>query len=283
MRQGTDGRGAAIDGRSPLRVCGARAFLVSLLGLVIACGSLKLGPGPRAREPDRTASIPVETYFPLSDRSQWTYRVQDFVKKLTYLSRVRVHGRQFIEALHREGISVEERYSSFGPGGPFILEELEPMLYFRENGFLNRILLTYQAGKVVPASGSGDSKFLPEVLANGTSWSSSAEAFHVGDLGFQVSFQHVVSIEHETVKVPAGSFESCVRVDTSSSEGPESGYRPGEELVFYYSDWYAPGVGLVRTQQWDDVKHQQERTRIELMEYSIPAASAPAPQATSRP
>ena len=57
---------------------------------------------------------------------------------------------------------------------------------------------------------------------------------------------------------------------------PDSGYRPGEELTFYYSDWYAPGVGLVLTRQWDDAKHERERTRIELMAYSVTMADGAA-------
>mgnify|MGYP000662135198 CR=1 FL=1 len=62
-------------------------------------------------------------------------------------------------------LSVEERYSSFGVGGPYVLEEQEPMVYFRENGYLNRVLLTYQAGKVVAASGSSGmmSSVLPSI------------------------------------------------------------------------------------------------------------------------
>lgn len=223
------------------------------------------------------AQLTVDSYFPLTARSQWSYRIQDFVKKLTYKNDVRVFGPETIAGLAHEGIGVEERYSSFGPGGPYVLEEQEPMLYFRENGYLNRVLLTYQAGKVIPASGTGDTQFLPEVLADGSSWSSNTQAFRVGDLGFKISFQHKVAVERESIKVPAGTFENCIRVETSSTEGPNSGYRPGEELVFYYADWYAPGVGLVLTRHWDDPKHEHERTRIELMAYSIaPAGSAAA-------
>ena len=112
----------------------------------------------------------------------------------------------------------------------------------------------------------------PEVLAQGASWDSNTQAFRVGGgIGFSVTFRHTVSLERESVEVPAGTFANCVRVDTYSTEGPNSGYRPGEELVFYYADWYAPDVGLVLTRQWDDAEHQRERTRIELLAYSIAA------------
>jgi hypothetical protein len=249
-------------------------LLTCLLGGAgAACGPVVNKP---PTVPAESLRIPVESYFPLTDKSQWSYRVQDFVRNLTYQSKVRVYGRQYVDAVRREGISVEERYSNFGLGGPFVLEEQEPMVYFRENGYLNRVQLTYQAGKVVAASGSGDRQYLPEVLTDGASWDSNTEAFRVGDLGFKVSFRHAVAVERETVKVPAGTFGDCIRVDTSSTEGPDSGYRQGEELVFYYSDWYAPGVGLVLTRQWDDAGRERERTRIELLSYSITSAAKPA-------
>lgn len=223
------------------------------------------------------AELSVDSYFPLTDKSQWAYRVEDFVRKLTYQNKVRVYGKRFVDSIGREGINVEERYSSFGPNGPYVLEEQEPMLYFREKGYLNRVLLTYAAGKVVAVSNSGDIQYLPEVLKDGLTWDSNTQAFKVGDLGFKISFKHTVSIEKKPIKVVAGEFENCLRVDTFSSEGPNSGYN-GAEIAFYYSDWYAPGVGLVLTRQYDDEKREHERTRIELMSYEVmPPSSAPVP------
>jgi hypothetical protein len=231
------------------------------------------------------AELHVDSYFPLTDNSRWTYRVEDFIRKLTYQNTVKVYGKRYIESIKREGISVEERYSSFGPNGPYVLEEQEPMLYFRENGYLNRILLTYQAGKVIAASGSGDIHYLPEVLKHGESWDSNTQAFRVGDLGFKVTFRHSISIEPTTIKVPAGDFDNCVRIDTFSTEGPNSGYN-GAELTFYYSDWYAPGVGLVLTRQYDDAKHEKQRTQIALMNYTVepqkPAEEAAKPTGASK-
>lgn len=257
---------------------------VALLVLATLAAGVSCAPrsaSPRALAEATPASLAVDDYYPLTDRSQWTYRIRDFTKNWTYLSKVRVHGRQHVDALSRDGISVEERYSS--DSGPFFVEEQEPMLYFRERGYLNRVFLTYQGGKLVASSGSGDSEFLPERLTDGATWESNTQAFRVGDLGFRIRHTHRVSMERDPVKVPAGTFENCVRVDTFSTQGPGSG-KNGAELLFYYSDWYAPGVGLVRTEQWEDEKHERERTRIELLEYRIErpeplaaAGSAPKP------
>jgi hypothetical protein len=217
----------------------------------------------------------VDDYFPLTPGSNWTYRIQDHGRRWTYQSVVRVYGERFIEALGRSGIAVEERYSG---GGIYIVEEQEPIVYFKENGFLNRVFLTYQAEKMVAASGSGDRAFLPETLREGTTWTSDTTAFRVGDLGFQVTHQHVVAGKLETVKVPAGTFGDCIRIDTASSQGKDSGRAPGEELRFFYADWYAPGVGLVRTLEWEDEEHSKERARIELLKYAVasPGGTVPA-------
>ena len=38
-------------------------------------------------------------------------------------------------------------------------------------------------------------------------------------------------------------------------------------MILYYSDWYAPGVGLVRTDQRDADAHAM--TTIELVRYDV--------------
>ncbi|MGH7803591.1 MAG: TapB family protein, partial [Candidatus Binatia bacterium] len=230
----------------------------------------------QAAAPDAPAvaePAPVERYFPLTKRSRWTYRVQELRKNFDYVNRVRVFGPKFFESMKKEVVEVEESYSSTG-NGVFLLEEQEPIVYFRENGYLNRVFLTQQGGKLVPASGSGDSRFLPEIIVPGSTWDSDSQAFRVGtDLGFKVAHRHTIALEEQSITVPAGTFEDCLRIDTFSTHGPGSGRLPDEELTFYYSDWYAPGVGLVRTQQWDDAEHAKERTRIELVDYKVESAT----------
>ena len=51
--------------------------------------------------------------------------------------------------------------------------------------------------------------------------------------------------------MPAGRFMGCVRVDTTATHGATGadGKPVGPQVVYHYSDWYAPGVGLVRTEQ----------------------------------
>lgn len=263
---------------------GPRRFGRSALALavILAAGACTSRP-PEPPPIPVGAKLPVDQYFPLTAKSRWTYRVQELRKGFDYLNRVRVYGERHFEPLKRDVIQVEESYSSTG-SGVFLLEEQEPVVYFLEDGYLNRMFLTRQAGKLIATSGSGDSRFLPATIVIGGQWDSASQAFRVGsDLGFRVSHSHRIAIEANAVEVPAGTFRNCIRIDTFSSHGPGSGSGSDDELAFFYSDWYAPGVGLVKTQQWDDEAHSKERTRIELIEYSVAPASGSDATASGAP
>jgi hypothetical protein len=271
--QHEDRTGGRAGRPGPLRLCVVSIALVIGLGACSAGEPAKPEAAKSAEATKLGEPAPVDRYFPLTKRSRWTYRVQELRKNFDYVNRVRVFGPKFFESLKKDVVEVEESYSSTG-NGVFLLEEQEPIVYFREDGYLNRVFLTQQGGKLVPASGSGDSRFLPETIVPGSSWESDSQAFRVGtDLGFKVAHRHSISIDPKSVTVPAGTFEDCLRIDTFSTHGPGSGREPNEELTFYYSDWYAPGVGLVKTQQWDDAEHAKERTRIELLDYKVEASS----------
>ena len=147
MRQTTEG-----NWRRPvtLLIVAAAAPLIT----TSACVQRHANTSATKRAPaiDRTRKIPVDDYFPLTPRSYWTYRIRDLAKNWTYTNTVQVQGRKFYEPLRGKGTEVVERYSS--EGGPFYVEESEPIVYFRQNGFLNRMFMTLQGGKLVQASGS---------------------------------------------------------------------------------------------------------------------------------
>lgn len=233
--------------------------------VVAAAACSGLPAPPRATAP--VEPVPVARFFPLIEGSRWVYRIRSFVRNHTYRAEVRVLGREHVASVGREGVTVVERFYGTGPG---IVEEPEPVLYYFREGFLERVYLTYQAGKPVPIGfGSEETKFLPETLAPGRKWESNTIAFRLGDdFGYSVVHGHEVAFEPETVTVPAGSFDGCVRIDTHSDHGPGAGGQ-GQDLVFWYQDWYAPGVGLVQTRQWSDEARSRERTRIELVEYEM--------------
>lgn len=61
----------------------------------------------------------------------------------------------------------------------------------------------------------------------------------------------ITSIE-DTVKVPAGNFSNCIRVDSAGEKVIREGkyaYQPKMTISLTNSRWYAPGVGLVKETQ----------------------------------
>jgi hypothetical protein len=72
-------------------------------------------------------------------------------------------------------------------------------------------------------------------------------------------------------RVPAGTFRGCIRIDTVAVYRGDR--QSDERYTFYHSDWYAPGVGLVRSETWSDPERRRERVRMELVAFSIAGGS----------
>jgi len=68
-----------------------------------------------------------------------------------------------------------------------------------------------------------------------------------------------VKIESMTdvVKVPAGTFENCMRVELSGNAFIDAGNYVGKTIVRINEiNWYAPGVGLVKSVRKESTKHR---------------------------
>jgi hypothetical protein len=117
---------------------------------------------------------------------------------------------------------------------------------------------------------SGEARFLPLDLLATPSWEGRINAYQLPDgSGFEVRQFHQVSVQPEPIHVPAGRFERCARVETTavhSATGPDGG-SVGPRVVYSYSDWYAPGVGLVRSEQRSATA--EVVATIELLRYAI--------------
>lgn len=93
-------------------------------------------------------------------------------------------------------------------------------------------------------------------LRNGTQWSNPTYPFVLRriypyeerltrGMNLKMSFQIVA--EDETVIVPAGRFDSCIRVEGEANLTLYADARSGyEEILINTTEWYAPGVGLVK-------------------------------------
>jgi hypothetical protein len=61
----------------------------------------------------------------------------------------------------------------------------------------------------------------------------------------------------DMVKVPAGAFENCMRVVMSGNAFVDAGNYVGKTIVrVTETNWYAPGVGLVKSVREESTKHR---------------------------
>jgi hypothetical protein len=224
-----------------------------------------LGAGCSVAVSSRSKGVDA-SFFPLTPLSRWEYVVHQRGRSATFRFVATVNPDDFRSEDGRTCRVVDERYTDVGE------EERFPIVYCNEGGYLHRVMsLEYRAG-VLSDNGlrSGELKFLPTDLEPAQTWEGHTNAYRLSDgSGFDVRQLHHVSPSREQVVVQAGAFAHCMRVETTAihSAIDVDGRPVGPRLVYYYSDWYAPGVGLVKTEQRDE--SASVLATIELVSYVI--------------
>jgi len=252
--------------RSASRVC------VGLLA-----GLLASSPG--CRRSDTESSAP--NFFPLHADDTWVYEVTRPLRNERTRMTMRVRGERYMASLGRRCRLVDETYAgedrTFGAaaadGGK---PEIYPVAYCRIDGFLYRALsLEYRGGEVREIGlGSNEERFLPDGFGADVAWDSVTTAYDLGGgNGYGVQQTHWVVPDAGAVDVPAGRFTGCVRVETVALHtGRHDGVNDGEPVVLYYSDWYAPNVGLIRTLESNRPDGGPPLAQFELLAYDVEGA-----------
>ena len=67
-------------------------------------------------------------------------------------------------------------------------------------------------------------------------------------MGMPVMLTYRISSQNESVTVPAGRFEHCIKVTgAGSTTVPVDRATAKAPVTVEHADWYAPGVGLVKS------------------------------------
>ncbi len=226
-----------------------------------------------------TATTAQTEFFPLHRHDTWTYRVHRPTAQVSFPLVVTVRGEHYCDAIALDCQIVEERHRI-----PRILpqefavrheEYTFPVAYYVREGFVHRLMsLSYEDGRLVDSHlDSAEYRFLPLHLQAGVEWESSLHAYEAGDglFGQGSTHKHRVVKENALVVVPAGRFQQCLRVETETlitatalKKSPRQ-----QEVRLYYVDWYAPGVGLVKSIQKEHLTTEEELSRIELVTYHV--------------
>ncbi|MCS6926795.1 MAG: hypothetical protein NZ578_12920 [Candidatus Binatia bacterium] len=206
-------------------------------------------------------------FFPLAMHNSWTHLVI-------------FSGGDYL--YYMKGTVVKEDLPLFGGKAYVVQEEYEPLTttapearstvaYFRRDGFLHRYLWLDSDGEKIwdTKLGAGTEQILPSPYWGDTQWQIGLQTHAWPMNGGQTMTASVkASIDPEEVRVVAGVFRNCLRVETVSAN---RFLDPKKRVIGYqlhHVEWYAPGVGLVRA-----ISSEGEGTPIksvtELVSYSV--------------
>jgi len=237
-----------------MRACARALGVVLALALVSGC---------------RPETVPAsgeeaESWFPLVTGARWVYRLHTDYGGL----KVEVVARGPM-AIHGDGRVVfvmDERNE--GPDLGFV--ETSPVGYVVEEGYVSRYPgVDYASDGELRLLGRDEpTRLLPLKPEPGQAWTQHHSLFATpegggGQLGWQA---HVTS--KPELRVPAGTFHDVLVVYSSYSN--ESPYEHGETKPVFYEDYYARGVGLIRSVTRDTEGGSERVVEQELLEYEFP-------------
>jgi hypothetical protein len=140
--------------------------------------------------------------------------------------------------------------------------------YVVENGYISRSASL--GGRTAIRLNEHD--FLPQYMWPDRTWSNTLSPFdQLPDDILKVAQIHRSFLEGREVVVPAGRFSTCIRIETEASYPSPAGTHDKR----YFTDWYAPDVGLVKTLVLSSGQNGHEIARIELLRFAKSDTTTP--------
>jgi hypothetical protein len=249
------------DKPSLVRIAAFLAVVSLLLGLAVGC----------QRSGARYDPALAGAFFPLTPDFSWTYRIDSKSQRTTYVITDRVLGLKYVPSLNVTGQVVEEFYNLERGGS-------RPIVYVTKDGYLTRLsgLETVKDDIQTPAWGrSEEGEFMPARMAPDISWNSTILPFGHIEGAFIINQVHHTVFDSNDITVPAGKFTGCMRIDTMATyEGGSFAKTKGAGKLLY-RDWYAPNVGLVKTEVLEGDERGPRMELVELIRFARPTASSP--------
>lgn len=159
-------------------------------------------------------------------------------------------------------------------------DQVFPVAFFLSEGFLqSEIGLRYrlERGMELMPLGTEPMRIMPVPPRVGMSWAYFEHVFGAtaDDTGFEIRWNGSIS-RAESVKVPAGVFGDCLRIESIALHRLPMDDHPHE---YRYLDWYAPNIGLVKS-EYGSGERGETFTRMELVSFgrsAPPSEAIPAP------
>ena len=213
----------------------------SLRATLVAC--LVLGALTRVL----TAPSPAgrTSFFPLALHNTWTHEVKFSGGDYHYYMTETVIRDDF-PLLDGVSYIVAEEYEPLTDRAP---EAKSTVAYLRKDGFLLRYpWLDSEHDTVWDTNlGEGIERILPSPYTEERSWEAGLQtkAWPL-EGGQNVTASAHARIDPVAVRVPAGTFRNCLRVETTTTSRVADPRRKTAVFHLHYTEWYARGVGLVK-------------------------------------
>ena len=184
-------------------------------------------------------------FFPLALHNTWTHEVKFSGGDYHYYMTETVIRDDF-PLLDDVFYIVAEEYEPLTDRAP---EAKSTVAYLRKDGFLLRYpWLDSEHDKVWDTNlGKGIERILPSPYTGERSWEAGfqTKAWPL-EGGQNVTASAHARIDPVAVRVPAGTFRNCLRVETTTTSRVADPRRKTTVFHLHYTEWYARGVGLVK-------------------------------------
>lgn len=215
-----------------------RALLIAACMLLSACG--------KEPQPD---------YFPLNEGYRWQYRVSE---SNPLVSRRLPLSMENLGARKRDGVRYWLRRSSEGN---------EYWLRIEGDGVQRSGARSWLDAP--PAVDGPPQTVLPPKLVVGAEWNAQTRPYileraipfrerFTQDESKNIELRMRLASDDEVVETPAGRFEHCLRVEGQGRLFVLADARIGaSEVPITHTEWYAPGVGLVKLHRTEELRTEQ--------------------------
>lgn len=183
-------------------------------------------------------------YFPLALHNSWTHLVTFSGDYIYYMTETVI--KDDMPLFDGASYVVAEKYEPLTTASP---DAKSTVAYFHKDGFLLRYPWLDSEGDRVwdTELGSGAEEILPSPYQGAVTWQIGTQTTAWPLSGGQTMTASAKAwIDPEEVRVPAGVFRNCLRVETTSANAYLDLRKKTTSYKLYHVEWYAAGVGLVR-------------------------------------
>jgi len=224
----------------------------------VAALALLAGCGPATRS---ARDLAADSYFPMVPGATWVYSLRSSLGEFEV--EVKAVGEMPLPQDRGTVFVMDERTR----GSQFGFVEVAPVGYLVREAYVARLAgIDYDASGALRLLGQDEPTWmLPLDPTPGHSWSQQNRIFQTPEGGgAELGWSGEVK-PRTTVTVPAGRFEDVVEIETTYRDVSEG---PAPKIL--YRDFYARGVGLVKSISQDPSGDPSDRIEQVLLEFHLP-------------